>query len=137
MSDVKLFSTPDDFDIEVINGTVTMDDGFETAFYLSLFGGNEDDPGGSDLSKQWWGNSLDDNVDTHYRSRTQYLLRMLPQNSANLNAIKQAVYADLAWSSDQVTISDIFVSVPRLNWLSIEVVTPDGSLMYTSPWEVH
>ena len=41
--DVLLFQTNDEGDIESIDGVVTMSGGLETMFYLSIFGGNEDD----------------------------------------------------------------------------------------------
>ena len=43
--DVLLFQTIDDGNVEVINGIITMSGGLDTAAYLSLFGGNEEDDG--------------------------------------------------------------------------------------------
>jgi phage gp46-like protein len=138
MTDFKLFQTVDNGDIQVTNGNLLMDDSPETAVYLSLFGGNEDDPGESDLTKQWWGNALSTDTTTHYRSRTQYLLRSIPQTSANLNKIKLAVESDLAWARTAGLFKDfeIFVSVPKINWLSIQIATEPGTLQFVVPWEV-
>ena len=43
--DVLLFQTVDDGEINIENGVVEMSGGLETAAYLSLYGGNEDDDG--------------------------------------------------------------------------------------------
>jgi hypothetical protein len=43
--DVHLFQTVNDGDICVVGGLVEMSSGLDTAAYISLFGGNEQDDG--------------------------------------------------------------------------------------------
>lgn len=138
MTDINLFQTNDDGNISVVNGSLAMTDGPEVAVYLSLFGGNEDDPGGSDKSREWWGNAIDNAAGKEYRSRTQYLLRSLPQSSGNLNKLKQAAENDLAWTIPAGLFSSytVYVSVPKINWVSLRIDTESGTLRYVVPWEV-
>lgn len=56
--DVLLFDTEDGGEISVINGLVIADGGFNTAVYLSLFGGNKDDGGEVASGDTWWGTGL-------------------------------------------------------------------------------
>ncbi|GAG06443.1 unnamed protein product, partial [marine sediment metagenome] len=58
--DILLLSTKDGGDINIESGLIEMTAGFETAVYLSLFGGNiEDDGTEATKSKTWWGNLLE------------------------------------------------------------------------------
>lgn len=147
MSDVYIFNTAAGGNIELVGGDVggsiegaaiTLNNGLESAFFFSIFGGNEDDPGtGDDLSKSWWGNALEEDPDRHERSRTQYLLKSIPAVSANLVRIKQAVEFDLDWALrlgvvDELTVS---VAIPRLNWISIVIQTESQRIEYSESWE--
>lgn len=97
MADALLFHTADGGDLEIVNGQVTTANGVYTAVYLSLFGGNEEDEGGSSTDHlQWWGNLDEDEPARRYRSRTPAALR-LPAATSNLRAVKEAAEADLAW----------------------------------------
>ena len=73
--DVALRQTVDGGEITVINGIVELDGGLETSVYLSLFGGNVDDPGDRVSDKTWWGNYDETNPNRKYRSRLQYQLK--------------------------------------------------------------
>lgn len=95
-SDVLLFQTNDGGDINIENGTVKLTAGLETAVYLSLFGGNEDDNGIGNNLAQWWGN-IGESTLNRYRSQLQNTLESIPLISANLNRIKDAVNNDLSW----------------------------------------
>ena len=95
--DVKLFQTDNEGDITVRDGVVEMGGGLETAAYLSLFGGNEDDDGLADNPKTWWGNLDEIDPAKQYRSETQNLLRGIPATSGNLRRIEDAASRDLAW----------------------------------------
>lgn len=119
----------------VENGLILLTDGLETAVYLSLFGGNEDDPGQSDVTQQWWGNLLETDPARTYRSETQYLLKSLPLIPANLRRVEQAAKRDLQWLLDtaNATKVDVTVSIPALNRMQIDVAiqTATGTTQLT------
>ncbi len=123
--DIKLTASPDGGDFEFVNGQLTLDDGPETAIYLSLFGGNFDDSGDEvDDTKQWWGNLTTDVDEEKYRSRTQHTLRGLPATTGNLVAVRNAATADLEWMRRTV-FDDISVtaSIPQRGWVRISIQT--------------
>jgi phage gp46-like protein len=130
MADVLLFHTPDGGEIRIEAGRVEMTDGIETAAYLSLFGGNEDDSGiQGDDPKEWWANKLETSPARKYRSETQYVLRSLPAIPANLRRIEDAAGRDLAWMAESVASGiSVVATIPRLNWvrIEIEIVLQDG-----------
>lgn len=121
--DVRLYHTVDGGEIDHVNGQAVLDAGLETAAYLSLFGGNQDDPGiQPDDPNQWWGNA-DETVEARkYRSRTQHLLRALPATAANLKRVQDAAEHDLGWLSQHTggTVS-ARASIPKLDTIKIEV----------------
>jgi len=121
--DVSLFQTDDDGDITVIDGIVTMSGGLETAAYLSLFGGNEDDDGRSDNPVNWWGNIDEVDLDRQYRSETQNLLEALPATTGNLRRIEDAVNRDLAWFIESKVASsvNVTVSIPGINRIKLKI----------------
>jgi phage gp46-like protein len=123
MSDVLLYQTNDNGEINVEGGVVELSGGLRTSVYLSLFGGNEDDPGGSDTTLSWWGNKVEPDPVRRYRSETQYLLASIPAIPKNLRRIEQAVKRDLQWMIEQRAASEIEVSasVPALNRVAIEL----------------
>tara|TARA_R110002153_G_C13332612_1_gene498604 strand:- start:23329 stop:23772 length:444 start_codon:yes stop_codon:yes gene_type:complete len=121
--DVKLFQTIDDGNITVANGVVEMSGGLETAAYLSLFGGNEDDDGRDDNPDDWWGNLDEGELDKQYHSETQNLLQSIPATTNNLLRIEDAANRDLAWFIDGKIASSIIVVVimPGLNKVNISI----------------
>ena len=127
--DINLFQTDDDGDIIVVNGVVEMTGGFETAAYLSLFGGNEDDDGRADSNLVWWGNLAEVDPAERYVSVTQNLLQALAATSANLRRIEDAAKQDLQWFLDKSIASSINVvaSIPALNRLKLDIsIEADG-----------
>ncbi|MCP4570308.1 MAG: hypothetical protein GY841_22230, partial [FCB group bacterium] len=133
--------TTDNGDIEFINGQVTMTGRFGTAIYLSMFGGNDDDPAGADKALQWWGNIDETEEVNQYRCETEYLLRSIPATSGNLLRIKNAVQRDTAWFlSEKIASSiEIAVSIPGLNRVNIvieiEALGVAEKFEYTENWE--
>ena len=119
--DVHLFATTDGGDISIENGMVKMSSGLETAVYLSLFGGNEDDDCLAGSSFNWWGNIDEIDRQKHYRSETQNLLKSLPATTGNLRRIEDAVKRDLAWLLDAKRVSSILVStgMPGINRIKL------------------
>lgn len=125
MTDVLLRQTNDGGDVEIQAGLLALSEGLETAAYLSLFGGNEDDPGGADTSQQWWGNLLDTEPERAYRSETQALLAGgLPAIPANLLRVEQAAGRDLKWFVDTGNAQSVTVeaTIPQAGRILIGVV---------------
>jgi phage gp46-like protein len=124
MTDVAIRSAPDGSEIECIAGQLTMDDGVESAVFLSLFGGNEDDSGdqGDDV-KSWWGNVGESLPERQYRSETQSLLRSIPATSSNLLRIENAITNDLKWMTDTklATLVNAEASIPALNAVKMTI----------------
>lgn len=137
MSDVLLYQTNDNGEINVTNGVVEMSAGLRTAVYLSLFGGNEDDPGGSDTSKSWWGNIGETET---YRSETQYLLNSIPATPNNLRRVEQAALRDLAWMTPDVANNiQVEARLTGLNKIEIRaIITAEGreeEFIYSENWK--
>jgi phage gp46-like protein len=132
MTDVLLRQGNDGGEITVQAGLVLMSEGLETAAYLSLFGGNEQDPGDSNSAEQWWGNLTETQPARTYRSETQYLLRSLPAIPSNLRRIEQAAARDLQWMIDEGVAKSVTTSasIPALNRvrLAVSIVTLRGEL---------
>jgi len=127
--DVVLYQTTDDGEIEVVGGVVTMSGGLETAAYLALFGGNEQDSGRPGDRAEFWGNLSEPDPVRHYRSETQYLLNTSPAIPANVQRINDAVRRDLSFFVDENIASSIGVEVtiPGLNTVKIVItIEADG-----------
>lgn len=121
--DVLLRHTIDGGEISVSAGLMQMTGGFETAVYLSLFGGNEDDDGRPDNPKTWWGNLGVSDPAERYVSRFQNLLSALPAIPANLRRLEEAAKADLQWLLDIKAAStfEVTATMPGLNRVDIDV----------------
>jgi phage gp46-like protein len=130
VTDVLLRQANDGGEISFVNGQAVMSDGLETAVYLSLFGGNEDDSGiVADDPLQWWGNFGESDQAKHYRSETQSLLRSLPLIPFNLRRLEEAGTRDLDWliQSSVATSVTVAATIPALNTLALVVnVEIDG-----------
>lgn len=130
MTDVLLRQTNDGGDITLQSGLVLLSEGLETAVYLSLYGGNEDDPADTDTTLQWWGNLLEAEPERSYRSETQYLIKSLPAIPFNLRRIEQAALRDLAWMietglAQSTTVEATIPAKDRVK-VAIEITTADG-----------
>ena len=132
--DVKLISTNDGGNLEIIDNFVQLTGGFGTPIYLSLFGGNKDDDGTeSTKNKGWWGNQLDsNNPNRKLISRTQAIMLSSPATPGNLNKIIEAANLDLSWFKsegicDTIEVSGSIPSPDRLE-LSIRILK-NGELL--------
>lgn len=140
MTDVLLFQTPDDGEINVTGGVTELTGGFETAAYLSLFGGNFGD-NGLDPAKTWWGNISEPEPDKKYISETQNILTGLPASAGNLQRLNEAVERDLAWFIDRKIASDIEIEtiIPAKNRVTITVsIEARGNILefeFTQNWK--
>ena len=121
--DVSLFQTDDGGEITVEGGIVAMSGGLETAAYLSMFGGNEDDDGSQDSSQGWWANLDEPDTAKRYRSETQHLLQALAATTGNLIRIQDAAIRDLAWFLSEKVASSVGVvaSIPGINRLKLTI----------------
>lgn len=130
MTDVLLRQTNDGGDVTIRGGLLLMSEGLETAAYLSLFGGNEDDPADADSAQQWWGNLLDVEPERAYRSETQFLVQGLPAIPFNLRRIEQAAARDLQWMLDtgaaqSITVEATIPAVARVR-VALVIITASG-----------
>lgn len=124
MTDVLLRQTNDGGDVTIQGGLLLLSEGLETAVYLSLFGGNEDDPAEADTSLQWWGNLLDTAPELAYRSETQFLIKSLPAIPANLRRVEQAAARDLKWLTDSGNAQSVTAeaTIPAVNRIALALV---------------
>lgn len=136
--DVILCQTIDDGNISVENGIVAMSGGIETAAYLSLFGGNEDDDGGDNSPHSWWGNIDETQPEREYHSETQHILQALPASANNLLKVEAAAQRDLAWMTSVGVAVEITVAatIPAVNRLKITIDgVGDQSLEFLENWQ--
>ena len=139
--DVKLFQTIDDGDISIVNGVTEMSIGLDTAAYLSLFGGNEEDDGSADNPFNWWGNIDETETANQYRSETQHILQAIPATSNNLIRIQDSATRDLAWflSSGIASSVEVEASIPALNRIKLDItITAEGEetkFSFTENWK--
>jgi hypothetical protein len=129
--DVLLFQTKDDGEINITDGLIEMSSGLETAAYLSLFGGNEDDDGSDENTHNWWGNLSETEPEAQYRSQTQHLLQSLPATTGNLLRIQDAAEKDLAWLSSSVSV---VVTMPGLNKVKLTIQIDQVQLEFEENW---
>lgn len=132
--DVLLISTVDGGDMVIQDDFVKATGGFETAAYLSLFGGNREDNGTeSTIKKSWWGNQLEpDNPERRMISRTQNLMFGLEATPGNLLKIIEAAKQDLSWFKDMGIADTIEVSgrIPDRNRLELNIgIFKDSDLL--------
>lgn len=109
--DVLLVSTPDGGDIVIENGLVKDCRNFDTAAYLSLFGGNTDDINGRE-KETWWGNLIPGTKKNEWmRSEFGATVEGLPLTSGNLRRAREAAGRDLDWIKGDAGADDVSVSL--------------------------
>lgn len=97
MGDVLLQSTLDGGDIVIENGFVKDCRNFDTAAYLSLFGGNKKDLNARQ-KETWWGNLIPGTKRNEWmQSEFAATVNGLPLTSGNLLKARQAAERDLDW----------------------------------------
>jgi len=140
--DVLLSQTDDGGEITIANGLLGMSGGLETAAYVSLFGGNENDDGLSENGLNWWANFGETDPARQYRSETQFLLKSLPATTGNLGRIEDAAERDLAWFVEKKVASSVKVSasIPGLNRVTItvdiEAQGEESNFEFAENWKV-
>ena len=125
MTDVLIFQTPDNGDVATNDLGLIMTDSIESAFYLSLFGGNED-------GSTWWGDVDTLDPANKYPSKTQTILRAGTLTTGRLLDIEDASRLDLKWSLDKGAVSSLKVvaTMPGLNKVLITVSTESDTFLF-------
>jgi len=125
--DVKLVQTDDGGDIEFVAGQPVMDQGLETAVYISLFSGD------------WWGNTISEQNEK-LNSELEELYNRNLSNQTRLDA-EEYVRKALEWmiSLGIAKRIDVSASLPTPGWLGLEItiIEPNGSeqnLRYSINW---
>ena len=138
--DVLIYQAADGGELAMQGGVLALTGGFESAVYLSLFGGNRDDDGREQNRMNWWGNLSESNPARQYRSETQYLILRLNPTSGNLLRIEDAMRADLGWFLTENIVSDLETGarIPRKDELQLNVVLfaegDEQSFSFTENW---
>jgi len=138
--DVLLYQTVDDGEMNVELGVTEMTGGFQTAIYLSFFGGNEDDSGQEvDKLKQYWQNHIETVPARKLRSETQHIIDSLPATSGNLKLIEAAMIKDLDWMQDSTSLIEVAATLPSRNRVDLFAnIEADGvreEFKYSANWE--
>ncbi len=125
--DVKLIPTEDGGQITIEKGQTVMDDGLETATYISLFSGD------------YWGNAISER-DEKTESKLESLFTRNLDNQTRLDAEEYALQA-LAWMKRQgiATKIEAEASIPRSGFLGlvVRIYQPDDTvkeLRYQINW---
>ncbi|MBD5437709.1 MAG: hypothetical protein HDR37_03925 [Treponema sp.] len=127
--DVLLVSTPDGGDIVLRDGLIAPCRNFDTAAYLSLFGGNRGDADGRP-KETWWGNLIPGTErDEWMQSEFGAVVEGRALTAATLRQAAQAAERDLAWIKDDAGADDISVRLAAESSRRVELavdITQDG-----------
>lgn len=137
IGDMLVFSNNGLAELAQVAGQMVMTPGPESAIFLALQGGNEEDDGSSATeSKQFWGN-YGEPPEKQFRSRTLNILSSgVPINSGNVTNIVQAVVEDLGgtFPTAEIAISKVSLLTPKHVVISGSIVWPDKT---SWPFEFH
>jgi phage gp46-like protein len=141
--DLLLYDTPDGGEVALESGLFVSDKQFSTAVYLSLFGGNEEDPGKVKNNQEWWGNLLDVSESEKLKSRFQYIVSGLPMTVKNIKEAETAAQLDLQWFISEKIADEIYIygqatGKNRFN-LTVEIMKDTRSIfknVYSLQWGV-
>jgi len=129
--DVLIWQGQDDGDVESIAGVMTMTNGYESMYFLTLCGGNEEDSNTPDtVHLQWLGNE-DEPVERQYRGRVQNLLNGISITSGTMQTLKDAAIDDLTLAfGNLITALDVKVYALSTNKVKIEttLIMADGTI---------
>jgi phage gp46-like protein len=135
--DVKLRNTPEGGEITAVDGVVEMDPGIATAVYLAWFGGNQQDPGESDTTRQWWGNIGEDEPARRVRSRVQHILDGVPATPGNLKRLEDAAKRDLEPMQEAGAITSVEVAAALVGHNRVKIrakINGDTTLEFSEAW---
>lgn len=107
--DVLMVSTLDGGDIVLSDGLIQDCRNFDTAVYLSLFGGNKDDVNGKP-KETWWGNLVPGTKRNEWmHGEFGAMAAGLPLTGANLRKAGDAAERDLEWIKSDAGADEISV----------------------------
>jgi phage gp46-like protein len=133
--DLLLQDTFDGGNVLVSDGLFQSDRSFDTAVYLSLYGGNKSDSGKVKNNKTWWGNTLQGTGENEKLvSRFQNIIFSLPMTTKNILEAEDAARLDLKWIVDEGMADKIETSGRALshNRFALTVhITAGGADIYT------
>lgn len=140
--DVLMYQSDNYGDITAEDGIIAMTSDFDTMAYLTLFGGNDDDPGGYDKSRQYWGNFSEPDMVKHYRGEFQYLLESIPATSGNLTLLQDAATRDFERAFVDTKIANsvtVTATIPAFGQISvlieIDAYGSKSQFKFTENWE--
>ncbi len=130
IGDVQIVSTSDGADIVLEKGLIKDCRNFDTAVFLSLLGGNDED-----LNRRpketWWGNLIEGTREIEWiTSEFGAMIKGFPLTSGNLRKAKDACNRDLEWiisegGADEIEVELKAESSQRLNLSA--TLTQDGT----------
>jgi phage gp46-like protein len=109
--DILLVDSQDGGDLVIENGLIKYDNQFSTAVYLSLFGGNMDDPGKTKSKREWWGNKFANTESEKLRSRFQFIINGYPMTVKYIREAEAAALLDLEWLKTENIADKISLSI--------------------------
>jgi phage gp46-like protein len=109
--DMLLVDSPDGGDLLIENGLIKNDNQFSTAVYLSLFGGNQDDPGKTKSKRSWWANLFYSTDSERLRSRFQFVINGFPMTVKYIREAEAAALLDLEWLKTENIADKINLSI--------------------------
>lgn len=128
--DLYLFTTLDGGEISATLGEPVMDQGFETAVFLSLAGSE---------SEAWWANeylSKAQQIDSKFAAFAQ----ANPLTSSTILTGEDLAGQDLAWMIDVGIADSVIVSMRAVKRNRVEVsitITIDGQDVLVSPFQIN
>jgi phage gp46-like protein len=125
--------------MNIENGLVMSDKGFNTSVLISLFGGNVEDSGKVENRSGWWGNYTAQNTEK-IQSRFQAVTNGNPLTVANAKEAINAAKLDLDWIvsngiADEIAINGKIAGVKRLE-LEITLIK-DGADIFSNTYSVN
>ena len=141
--DLLLFDTPDGGDFLLTEGLLESDRSYDTAVYLSLFGGNKKDNGRVGNRKTWWGNTLRGvSENQKISSRFQAVIFGMPMSSKTILEAEDAAKIDLSWFKKEKIVDEIIVdgrAVTRSRFsLKVSMIKQGKSIYentFMTPWK--
>lgn len=109
--DILLFSTPDGGEIQVINGEPDMDGGFESAVYISIFGGDGESHWIEEYQKE----------NEKFKCEFYNFIKGNIKSINNLNKGIKFLERDLAWIKSDTIADKINISIDDLDTKRIRV----------------